>query len=52
MKNQMRRLQTAEMHFLRAVAGYRMREHKRNEDIRGELGTTDIRIGKTIKRND
>jgi hypothetical protein len=37
------RLHTAEMLFLRAVAGYRMREHKRNEDIREEVG---IRIMK------
>jgi len=38
---QMRRVQTAEMRFVRAVAGYRMTDHKRNEDIR-ELGITDV----------
>jgi hypothetical protein len=35
-------VETEEMNFLRAVAGYRMTGHKRKEDIREELGMTDI----------
>jgi hypothetical protein len=35
------RLETAEMVFLRSVAGYRMLDHKRNEDIKKELGMMD-----------
>jgi hypothetical protein len=32
----------AEMRFLGGVSGYRMADHKRNEDNRGELGITGI----------
>jgi len=35
------RMETAETHFLRAVAGQRMTEHKRNGYITEELGTTE-----------
>jgi hypothetical protein len=30
------------MRFIRAVGGYKMADHKRNEDVREELGITDI----------
>jgi hypothetical protein len=50
-KEQMRRLEMAEMHFLQATAGYRITNHKCNEDIT-ELGITDINaIIKIITRN-
>jgi hypothetical protein len=34
----MRRIETAARRFLRAFAGYRMTDHKCNEDIRERLG--------------
>jgi hypothetical protein len=34
MKEQMRGFRMAEMHFLIAVIGYRMRDHKHNDDTR------------------
>jgi hypothetical protein len=37
----MRRIEPAEMRFVRAVTGYRMADHKCNEGIR-QLGITDI----------
>jgi hypothetical protein len=37
-----RRMETAEMSFLREAARYKMTSHKRNEDIREELGVTEI----------
>jgi hypothetical protein len=36
------RLEAAEMRFLRSVAGYRLIDHRRNEDIREELQIKDI----------
>jgi hypothetical protein len=33
-KRQKSRLEAAEMRFLRSVAGYRLINHRRNEDIR------------------
>jgi hypothetical protein len=41
-------MQTAEMRFLRAVTGYRMTDHKRNEDIREEIGNNKISINQSI----
>jgi hypothetical protein len=32
-----KRLEAEEMHFLRSVAGYRLIDHRCNEDIREEL---------------
>jgi hypothetical protein len=34
-------MEKAEMYFLRVVVGYRMTDHKCNEDIRVELDMTD-----------
>jgi isocitrate dehydrogenase kinase/phosphatase len=34
MKEHRRRMETAEMHFLRVVMGYRMIDHKHNKDIK------------------
>jgi hypothetical protein len=34
-KENERKNETAEMKFFRSVAGYRLREHKTNEEIRG-----------------
>jgi hypothetical protein len=42
MKEQMRRMETAEMRSVRAVVGYRMTDGKRKEDITEELGIADI----------
>lgn len=39
---QRNRVEVAEMRFLRAVAGYRRSDRKRNEDIRVELGVTGM----------
>jgi hypothetical protein len=36
------RMETVETGLVRGVAGCRMTDHKRNEDISGELGVTDI----------
>jgi hypothetical protein len=44
----MRRMGTAEMHVLRAVAGYRMTEHKRDIDVREQRGMTYVN---TVIRN-
>jgi hypothetical protein len=41
-KKQMRRMETAEMCFLGAVAGNRMADRKRNDDIREVQRITDI----------
>jgi hypothetical protein len=41
-KEQMRRRETVEMRFVRAVVGCRMTDHKRNENTREELGITGI----------
>jgi hypothetical protein len=35
------RLEAAEMRFLRSMAGYRLIDHRRNEDIREELQIID-----------
>jgi hypothetical protein len=40
---QKRRLEAAEFRFLRSVAGYRLIDHRRNEDIREELQIIDIK---------
>jgi hypothetical protein len=40
-EQQMRRMETEELHFFRAGAGYRMPDHKHNGDITRELGITD-----------
>jgi hypothetical protein len=32
----MRRIEVAEMRFLRSVAGYRLKDNKRNDEIRVE----------------
>ncbi|PSN40639.1 hypothetical protein C0J52_21094 [Blattella germanica] len=39
---QRNRVEVAKMRFLRAVAGYRRSDRKRNEDIRVELGVTGM----------
>jgi N-acetyl-gamma-glutamylphosphate reductase len=41
MKEEMRKMETGEMHFFRAVVGYKVTGHKHNEDIREELGIMD-----------
>jgi hypothetical protein len=46
-KEQNRRTETAEMHFVRSVAGYRTTHHERKENITEELRITDI--SKVIK---
>jgi hypothetical protein len=38
-----KRMETAEIRFLRAIIEYRMTDHKFNDDIRRELEITDIR---------
>jgi hypothetical protein len=40
--NNKSRLEAAEMRFLRSVAGYRLIDHRRNEDVREELQIVDI----------
>lgn len=37
-----RKIEAAEMRFLRPLAGYTLLDHKRNEDIRGELQISSI----------
>jgi hypothetical protein len=50
--SKMRRIEIPEMYFLRAVAGYRITRHKRNDDIREEWGITDINtVIKAINRD-
>jgi hypothetical protein len=44
-KRQKRKLEAAEIRFLRSVAGYRLIDHRRNEDIREELQIIDINSG-------
>jgi hypothetical protein len=39
---EMRRIEPAEMRFVRAATGYRMAYRKLNEDIKEQLGITDI----------
>jgi hypothetical protein len=41
-KDKKSRLEAAEMRFLRSVAGYRLIDHRCNEDIRYELQIIDI----------
>jgi hypothetical protein len=41
-KRQRSRLEAAEMRFLRSVAGYRLIDYRRNEDIREEIQLIDI----------
>jgi hypothetical protein len=41
-KRQKSRLEAEEMRFLRSVAGYRLIDHRRNEDIREEIQIIDI----------
>jgi hypothetical protein len=41
-KGQKSRLEAEEMRFLRSVAGYRLIDHRRNEDTREELQIIDI----------
>ena len=41
-KGQASRIQAAEMRFLRHVAGYTLRDHRRNTDIRQELSIVSI----------
>jgi hypothetical protein len=41
-KRQKSILEAAEMRFLRSVAGYRLIDHRRNEDTREELQIIDI----------
>jgi hypothetical protein len=43
-QEQMRRMETAEMSFLRPVAGYRIIDHKHNENIREEFEITDEHV--------
>jgi hypothetical protein len=40
-KEQVRRMETIGMNFLRTVSGYRMTDQKRSEDIREEMGMAD-----------
>jgi hypothetical protein len=40
-KEHIGRMDTGESRFLIAVVGYRMTDHKRNEDIPEELGITE-----------
>jgi hypothetical protein len=42
-KEQIRRTETEEMRFLRAVIGHRMMDRKSNEDIKEELGVEETR---------
>jgi hypothetical protein len=50
--NTRRGMETAEMRFLRAVVGYRMTDHKRDEN-REVFGVTDVTtMIKTIKISD
>jgi hypothetical protein len=39
---QKKRIETAEMKLLRPLAGYTLRDHKYNDDIRSELGVQSI----------
>jgi hypothetical protein len=41
-KDKKSRLEAAEMRFLRSVAGYRLTDHRRDEDIREEIQIKDI----------
>lgn len=44
LREQQLRMETAEMRFLRPVAGYRVQDRNRNEDIRDGLRMTNINI--------
>jgi hypothetical protein len=44
-KRQKSKLEAAEMRFLRSVAGYRLIDHRRNEDKREEIQIIDINSG-------
>jgi hypothetical protein len=48
-KQHKRRTETTEMRFFTGVAGYRMTDHKANEDIREELRITDISKNVSVK---
>jgi hypothetical protein len=39
---QKKRIEAAEMKLLRPLAGYTLRDHKYNDDIRSELGVQSI----------
>jgi hypothetical protein len=41
-KTKKSRLEAAQMRFLRSMAGYRLIDHRRNEDIREERQIQDI----------
>jgi hypothetical protein len=43
-------VETAEMSLLRAVTGYRMTDHKRNDNIREEEGLTGTSIMTKVAR--
>jgi hypothetical protein len=36
----MKKKMKAEIHFFRTVVGYRMKEHKHNDDMSEEMGVT------------
>jgi hypothetical protein len=42
MTEQKDKMKAVEMHFLRAMSGYELIEHRCNEDIREELQIADI----------
>jgi hypothetical protein len=42
-------METSQMLLLRAVAGYRMTDHKRDEDVKEELKITDVSSVGVIK---
>jgi hypothetical protein len=41
-KDKKSRLEAAEMRFLRSAAGYRLIDHRRNEELREEIQIIDI----------
>jgi hypothetical protein len=52
-KEQAGKMTTGETHFPIAVEEHKTIDHKRNEDIREELGVTEVNIIiKTVKIND
>jgi hypothetical protein len=44
-------MESAQLRFLRAVAGYRMMDHKRDEDMKEELKITDISRYSRLNKN-
>jgi hypothetical protein len=38
------RMETAEVRFLKVTARHRVKDHKHDEDVREEMGITDINI--------